>query len=200
MKHRSSRELFAHWNAQRGDQHAPRPDDIRPAAMRAALGDIFILSDRCGLPERCEESHRFRLAGTRICRMFCRELKGTLFYGLWDERDSGRIANLTSIIGAEKSGAVAGLTGQSGSGEAIDLELLMLPLRDIDQNEPRIIGALSPATVPYWLGVRPVLDLRLATVRHLGGSVRSIDPPPLARRIASQRTNVALVVVPGGKR
>ncbi len=200
MKLRSTRELFAHWNAQRGNHHAPLPDDIRPAAMRAALGDIFILSDQSGLPEQREESPRFRLAGTRICQLFCRELKGTPFYGLWDERCSGRIANLTSIIGEEKSGAVAGLTGQSGSGEAIDLELLMLPLRDIDQNEPRIIGALSPVLVPYWLGVRPVITLRLATVRHLGGSVQTFDPPPLVRRIASQRTSVALVVVPGGKR
>jgi len=194
MKHRSTRELFAHWSAQCGDHHAPRHDDIQPAAMRAALGDVFILSFQSDL------GHPFRLAGTRICRLFCRELKDTAFLSLWREQDRGAIGELVSIVGTEHAGAVAGLSSRGGLGEVLSLELLLLPLRNTPSDRPGIIGTLSPAKIPYWFGARAPASLELATFRHLGAAVQAAEPPPLVRKLNARRGDVGLVVLQGGKR
>ena len=70
MKHASTKTVFAHWNTRRGARPAPARAEIDPVALRHALGDTFILAaDFAG-------ELRSRLAGTRICALFCRELRG----------------------------------------------------------------------------------------------------------------------------
>ena len=75
MKHTSTRELFAYWDRRRGRRPAPERGEIEPGPIRRVLGDTFILSfdEPAG--------HPFRLAGTRVCALFCRELKGEGFVG-----------------------------------------------------------------------------------------------------------------------
>src|SRR6202047_5429340 len=63
MKHPSSREFFAYWDAKRDGARAPERSEIEPGAVRELLGDIFVLSydAAAGYP--------FRVAGTRICAL-----------------------------------------------------------------------------------------------------------------------------------
>ena len=77
MKHAASQELYAYWEERRGTRPAPERAEIEPGAIRQVLSDAFILAldDRAG--------HPFRLAGTRVCALFGRELKGERFIGLW---------------------------------------------------------------------------------------------------------------------
>jgi hypothetical protein len=72
MKHPSNRELFD-WNMRRGERLAPERADIEPSAIRKILGDAFVL-ERHGVSNPV-----FRLAGTRLCALFARELKGESF-------------------------------------------------------------------------------------------------------------------------
>ena len=44
MKHSSSREFFAYWNAKRGTARAPDRSEFEPSAVRELLSDIFVLS------------------------------------------------------------------------------------------------------------------------------------------------------------
>ena len=68
MKHASTQALFDYWNQQRGRRWAPIRSDIDPADIRHVLGDIFmVVSDFAG-------DIRFRLAGTRVCALFAREI------------------------------------------------------------------------------------------------------------------------------
>ena len=84
MKQASSRELFGYWTARRGTRPAPERGEIEPSAIRRALGDVFILEfDR-------HQSHPFRLAGTRVCALFGRELKNEPFLSLWDAPSRAR--------------------------------------------------------------------------------------------------------------
>src|SRR5882724_4487529 len=73
MKHSSTRELYNYWNLRRGSRAAPERSDIEPGAIRRVLADTFMLSfDPQG-------GHPFRIAGTRVCALFGRELKGNAF-------------------------------------------------------------------------------------------------------------------------
>ncbi len=88
MKHESTRALFDYWNEKRGTRPAPERADIDPAAIRHALGDTFMLA------ADFVDQLRFRLAGTRVCALFCREIKGEEFISLWDEKSRKLIDDL----------------------------------------------------------------------------------------------------------
>ena len=77
MKLASTRDVFSHWDTCRGLRQAPDREDIEPGAIRRALGDVFMLDLEPGF------GHPFRLAGTRLCALFGRELKATAFFPLW---------------------------------------------------------------------------------------------------------------------
>ena len=77
MKHPSNQRLFEYWNERRGERLAPERADIEPGAIRQVLGDTFVIG-ASGV-----ESHVFRLAGTRLCALFGRELKAESFTRLW---------------------------------------------------------------------------------------------------------------------
>jgi hypothetical protein len=163
MKHPSSNLLLAHWNERRRNRSAPERGDIDPAAIRRALGDTFMLA------ADFLDQLRFRLAGTRVCALFCREIKGEAFDALWNEESRQQIEALTTVVTAENVGAVAGLAGLTADGAEVELEMLLLPLAHAGQARIRALGMLAPVVPPYWLGERPVIELSLRTLRHLGG-------------------------------
>src|ERR1043165_2109422 len=122
MKQASSRELFGYWTARRGKSRAPDRGEIEPSAIRRALGDVFVLEfDQ-------NDGHPFRLAGTRVCALFGRELKNEPFLHLWTADARPAAAQLVTAVAEDTSGAVPSVTGRPAEGWSQDLELLPLPL------------------------------------------------------------------------
>src|SRR5438046_2401262 len=118
MKHPSSREFFAYWDAQRGDARAPDRSEIEPDAVRELLGDIFVLSydNEAGYP--------FRVAGTRVCALLGRDLKDLSFSALFAPESRHEIEDIISYVAEEMLAAVAGITATSEDGRIAHLELL----------------------------------------------------------------------------
>ena len=81
MRQDGSIKLFQYWNRLRAGRPAPRRTEVEPADIKALLGDTFILENDV----RGEAV--FRLAGTRLCAIYGRELKGFAFSSLWGDRD-----------------------------------------------------------------------------------------------------------------
>ena len=179
MKHSSTRELYAYWNTRRSDKPAPHRADIDPAAIRHSLSDIFILA------ADFVEEQRFRLAGTRVCALFARELKGESFGSLWSETSRDQLRALLDNVTEDNAAVVAGVTGRNDEGNPLDLELLLLPLMHQGHARVRAIGVLAATELPFWLGARPVKDLTLGTVRHLGGELDS-KPRRFAAHLGGQ--------------
>lgn len=188
MKHAASQELYAHWEQRRGQRAAPERGEIEPGAIRQSLSDTFILELDGGAGD-----YRFRLAGTRICALFDRELKGESFVALWDAASRRPIADLLAILADESVGTVAGVTARNAAGDAIELELLLLPLGTRRPSLARTIGVLAPLRTPQWLGVNAIGALTLGSRRHLGTTARTrLLPRFMARRRG-------LVVLKGGR-
>lgn len=162
MKHSSTRGLFDYWNRQRGARPAPERVDIDPTGIRRELGDVFMLATDFA------DNLRFRLAGTRVCALFCREIKGETFASLWEAESRETIDDLIAAVIHERTGAIAGLTGTAADGDEIDLEMILLPLAHSGHARIRAIGALVPMVPPYWLGEKPLETLRLGALRLIG--------------------------------
>ncbi len=53
--------------------------------------------------------------------------------------------------------------------------MILLPLAHTGHARIRAIGALTALAPPYWLGDKPVTELHLRALRHIGADSDSID-------------------------
>jgi hypothetical protein len=193
MKHSSTRAVFAYWDERRGQRPAPERADIDPVAIRHALGDTFMLA------ADFIDEHRFRLAGTRVCALFCREIKGESFTPLWGETSRKSVRDLLAIMADEKVGAIAGLTGHTAEGNETELEMVLLPLAHSGHARIRAIGTLTPINSPYWIGVQPLVELTLGALRHTGLPVQDTGVRRFAATQAESHVRHGFVVYRGGR-
>ena len=154
----------------------------------------------------------FRLAGTRLCATYGRELKGLPFRLLFPNNDR-LVARLVSRVMEGRSVVVIGSEAISRDGRSIAFEALLLPL---DAGEGRrSFGVFSAREAPFWLGADPVTQTRFKSVRIIEPDLEPVfenrpsivtsssaslkafafsQPPLNARRVGH------LVVLTGGKR
>ena len=161
MKHAETRALHAYWDQLRAGRTAPERSDLDPGAIRTLLGDVLLLE--LGVPRR----HVVRLAGTRICALFGRELKALPFAEPFAASDRQDLHALLDGVAQTGTPAVAGIVGETADGRAINLEMLVLPLRHRGRTQARLLGSIVSGELPYWAGQVPLARFRLLTVRHL---------------------------------
>jgi hypothetical protein len=189
MKHAASRELYAYWQEKRGTRAAPERTEIEPGAIRGVLADAFVLTlDRkAGFP--------IRLAGTRLCALFGREIKGESFLDLWASTNRPTLEGLMSILSDECIGTVAGATAENADGASLERELLLLPLSIRRPIFARAIGVLAPLKIPSWLGASPLGPLTIGGRRHVGAAIEK----RLLPRFVAPRSRRGLLVYDGGR-
>jgi hypothetical protein len=175
MKHPSSREFFAYWDKKRGDARAPDRSDFEPAAVRALLGDIFVLSydSNAGYP--------FRVAGTRISALLGRDVKDQSFSGLFAAESRAEIEDVVGYVAEEMLAVVAGITATSANGGAAHLELLLLPFNTRAHTPISLTGLLAP----FEANPGTLRDFRLTSWRYLHRPEKLV--PRALRKLAIAR-------------
>ncbi|MFD1983232.1 PAS domain-containing protein [Mesorhizobium newzealandense] len=162
MNQNGSITLFQYWNRLRDGRPAPKRSEVEPADIKSLLADTFIL-------ERDTRGQAvFRLAGTRLCACYGRELKGFSFPSLWREKDQRLVSRLIHGVFDQKSVVLIAFEGFSRNGRSNKFELLALPL-DGGVENPRCLGVISAVEKPFWLGADPITDALI-------DSIRVIDP------------------------
>jgi hypothetical protein len=164
VKLATSQELHAYWSLLRGARSAPERSEIDPGAIRGVLADTFILE--------VDPSARYaiRVAGARTNSLFARELRGASFVELWRAPDRREIATMLASVAHEAVAIVAGASSDPAGAQPLDLELLLLPLRHHGKTDARILGSLTPASLPSWLGLFAAGPLSLLSLRVLRGA------------------------------
>jgi hypothetical protein len=150
MKHKISQTLFNYWNEVRGTRMAPRRFEVEPSQIAGILPHTFIL-------ERTDsETYRFRLAGTAICEAFATEFRDTNFLDGWAEDDRLTIERLFAVITQQGGVGILNVEGASNAAHHAEFEVILLPLVHTRDTVDRVLGAMSPATSPDWLGSEPL--------------------------------------------
>ncbi len=158
MNHEGTIALFQYWDRLRKGRPAPLRTEIEPADIRQLLADTFIL-------ERDLRSEAiFRLAGTRLCATYGRELRGYAFALVWATRDQQMMARLAHNIFENNSIVVVTFRGTSQSGRTCGFEMILLPLASSEGGR-RLIGAVQPLEKPFWLGADAIFENTIETVR-----------------------------------
>ena len=142
MKDQKTIDLFLYWNRLRDGRPAPRRNEIEPADIRSLLGDTFILE------EDARGQAVFRLAGTRLCALFGKELKGFVFSSLWSDRDRRIVNRLAGNAFRDNCVVALSLEGHSRAGRMIAMELVLLPIQG-NGDGARALGSAVVLDKPF---------------------------------------------------
>jgi hypothetical protein len=159
MKHATTRELYDYWQRIRGSQPAPGRSAVKPGEIRGILPNTFILE------ATQRRSFPFRLAGTKVCGLYGREVGGTDFLDLWDLDGRESVARHAAAVSDNAMAAVITAVSSNARGQTLACELLLLPLRHTGPGYGRLLGSLAPLDPPYWLGSEKVVAQTVADVK-----------------------------------
>lgn len=129
--------LHSYWTERRGGRPAPLRSEIEPAHLATILPDVFILeSDRRG--------PRIRLAGTRFCAQFGRELKGCAFAELFTMAGRERVLRAADRVLKDQMPVVLTAHAEGADRDTTVVEMVLLPLASRERTVDRILGAFAP--------------------------------------------------------
>jgi hypothetical protein len=159
MRQAGNRQLLEYWRQLKGQRSAPERNDIDPGALRPILPDVFVLEyDVDGkLP--------FRIAGARTNALFGRELRARSFTELWREGDRDQIATLAEAVLSDARPIVIAAQAHASAAQQVDVEILLLPLRHQGNTHSRMLGAVTPSSMPQWIGLAEVSSFNYLTSR-----------------------------------
>ncbi|HEY3624335.1 MAG TPA: PAS domain-containing protein [Roseiarcus sp.] len=171
MKLAVTMELYAYWRRLRGARSAPERNDVDPGAIRGVLADTFVLDfeGRRGFP--------FRIAGSRANAFFLKELRGLSFLELWRDADRAELASILHCVADEAQAFLIGAEAAPPGLDAVDIEVILLPLRHHGLTHSRVLGGFAPHATPAWTGLIGAGPIALTSLRALDSSTREALTP-----------------------
>ncbi len=178
--HPSSRALFRFWEAARAEESAPSRGKLDLSRIHDLVPDLLIIEYN-----PAHQGFRWRLAGTRVCNLYRRELTGSVVLAGWDGFE-------TDIVGRFLAGVVHNLQPcllrfrmRTDLGQLIGVEMIGLPLRACDGKNIHIFGGMFAFRETASLGYQSIAGMELSGARgiwteHLPGDVlvRQLENTP----------------------
>lgn len=162
MRNIQSKKLYNYWNRLRGTRIAPDRREIEPSDIREILADTFILEI-----DQTYRSISFRLAGTRLCSAYGKELKGYGFLGLWAEASNMSVFQAVQGVYQNSKPCALSYIAETEGERTVNYEMLLLPIQNGTSNSLRILGIASCIETPNWLGDDPIINNRLKSCRYI---------------------------------
>ncbi len=173
MRQKTSIDIFTYWEHIRGNADAPLRNLIQPSAIGHILPELFILENTA------DDNPRFRLAGTAICNLMGREIRGEDFAALWAGSQQDDPVHIAAGVMRHVVPASIHATGYCISGRSMTFELILLPVRTSSDTCDRLLGCLTPTVYATWLGNERLEFLALDRSRLLRDRpVRLVNAPP----------------------
>lgn len=135
MRHKHSEMMLSYWAGLRGARgQAPRREDVSPRAFKRALPDVFLI-------ERMDRhTFAFRLAGTRVCAIYGRELRDHNFISLWPAHDQNAVKAVMERALKTATPAVFTAVVETLDRRQAEVEILLMPLADDNGQVTRLLG------------------------------------------------------------
>jgi hypothetical protein len=183
--HPGSRAVFRHWEAIRGESPAAHRDDLDLRQLGQFVSWLFIIerSPRSG-------GYVWRLAGSKVCELWRRELTGSEVLTGWDRFDAETIRRLFDGVTKDLQPCALRLRLTTSLSQVMDLEVIALPLKARD-GSIHIFGGALPFRDAEALGHERITSNEVS-------SARTIWTEPVPGDHASRRVKVPLRLVSGG--
>jgi hypothetical protein len=169
MRNRTIQTVFGYFNRIRNGRPAPLRADIDPVELKTVLPRIFILEmNRSG-------AIGFRLAGTRICSIMGRELRGEDFNMIWCKTDRHRMKLAAEAVLANQTPLLVELRAIAEDDAEARLEMLLLPLYSAPGVCDRLLGCLAE-DMPHALDFEQNRQLKADRLRFPAGDELDEEP------------------------
>ncbi|WP_162914260.1 PAS domain-containing protein [Taklimakanibacter lacteus] len=188
--HPGSRALFRYWEAVRGEMSAPPRDWLDLQKIRMLVPYLFMIE------RRPDQAYAWRLAGTRVCGLWGKELTGRPAFAEGDRFERQSISRLLDGVVDAHQPFVLRFRLNSESGLGVAAELVATPLRARQGHTTFAFGVIMPFREVTWSQNDPVTTFELSAARTIW-----TEPVPGADRYASARSNSqqAFQVINGGR-
>ncbi|MEE9313764.1 MAG: PAS domain-containing protein [Rhizobiaceae bacterium] len=179
MRHKKTKQMLDYWMdlyneiGNTPDNHHkhiwPDRSDVQPAQCRSLLGDMFIL-------DSTSSSVSYRLAGTKLCSLYGRELKQERFADAFVSEDQQAAENWASQLARDDYLALICSKATTEDGHQLNLETLLMPLSHNGGVGARILGITIPCESPPWLGSKHIVSQAIRSVRVLHPWDKEVRP------------------------
>ena len=178
----AGKAAYDYWNALRNGRDLAGRSDVDPAALRSVLPQIMLLQHLHA------KEIVFRLAGTRICQAFGRELRDHSLLSLWDRAHRSVIAGALIASLKRATPLVLRFRAHALGREPRDGECMLLPLLDEAGRAALWLGSFAFARDP--LGDKTFTRLELTRAESI---MPNRDRVELALAAATPRARLTLV-------
>ena len=158
MKTQGTIDLFMYWNRIRGDRKAPFRKEVEPSDIRNILPHAFILQNND------IDEISFRLAGTKLCAMFGRELRGDWFGSVFQASDAKLISRLVESCRRDELVVSLSLIGSTPQNPKMPFDMVLLPLAR-ESGFGLVLGCMQSNTNSHWLRPDFIQTLRVTSLR-----------------------------------
>jgi hypothetical protein len=160
--HPGSRKLFIHWESARAERAYPTREDFGLTSVRELMSDMVIIEK-----DYLRGTFKFRLAGSRVCTLFGRNMtNGNVLEG-WDTFEADVISKHLDLSLRELQPILVRMRFVTDTRQQVAAELIALPIQVRDSNRVQLIGGLFPFREAHSLGHQSILRRELVSARAI---------------------------------
>jgi hypothetical protein len=193
--HPQSRNLFRYWDSIRGEHRAASRNDLDLRQIHDLLPWLFVSEPDIATPA----AHRFRLAGTGICRMWQENLTGKSLFAAWSNFERRTACSLLRGTIEDCQPFVMRVRARTENGAATTIEIMGLPVRAEAGNQNQVLGIIVPFRQPEWLGRERLTAFELSSVRVILTDRQPLAAPSGGTSSRRPMLQPVLKVIQGGK-
>jgi hypothetical protein len=158
--HPGSRHLFRQWEMLRAERACPTREDFDFGQLKTIMPDMVVI-DR----DYLRSSFKFRLAGTRVCALFNRNLTGGAVLDGWDSFESDLMSKHLMTVINQQQPAVVRMRLTTDRSQVVAAEMLALPVQMRDSHRIQVVGGLFPFRAASTLGHTGITARELVSAR-----------------------------------
>ncbi len=197
--HPGSRRLFAHWETLRAERPLPKREELTFASVKDLMPDMVVLER-----DDARGGYRFRLAGSRVCELFGRNLTSGDALAGWDAFEASILSNHFELALKNFQPVLLRMRLLTDTGLTLAAELIAMPIQARESDRIQLIGGLfsfcdTSDLSHQYIRARELVSARAIWTEHEGGALQGIIDRALADAKRRPARRPPLRVLEGGK-
>jgi hypothetical protein len=196
--HPGSRSLFAYWESLRAERACPNREEFAFEPVKDLMPDMVVLEQ-----DLARGGYSFRLAGSRVCALFGRNLTASDAFSGWDAYETSILRNHFKLAFDNFQPILFRMRLLTDTGITVAAELIAMPIRARMSNRIQLIGGLfsfcDVSDLAYHsIQTRELVSARAIWTEHGSGELGNSPDVPFP--YPQKRSNKPfLKVLEGGK-
>lgn len=185
--HPGTRNLYRYWEAIRAESAAPNRDDLDLTQISTIVPNLLMLER-----DHMRQTYKWRLAGTKICQLYRKELTATDALAGWDSFERDTIKKLLDTVVTSLQPCLIRFRLTTTTDQVIGAEMIGMPLHARNGSRFHVFGGIFPFRDAASIGYDGIKQMELSGARtiwtdHLPGDKLLAGMPNSSKAMAGLR-------------